>query len=141
MRWTPYWDALSRTESLILCFTNAGDRIAHTEEAVPGILVDYTASEQIVDLDLHDISPLDIVFHLYDTDQVVGDKQPLNITWDYDPGSGDLLVYLTGEKVIGQLRHTEDPRVFVGVTDEGLWQAFVVKDAVQNIPAGASQAA
>ncbi len=130
-------------ESLDIYFAKAnrsGVRIVNTNHIAPGLLADFTASEQLVSLELEGAAQ-DTVCHFYDTDQCVGHKQPLAITWDYDPASGDLFVYLTGGKAVGHLRHTEDPRVLIGTTDEGLWQAFVVRDAAQSIPAGASQAA
>ncbi len=137
MHYIAYWD----TKTLAIYFTRATPGVIdHTDHIAQAIVVDYTASEQLVSLDLN-YAPHHSVCHFYDTDQWVGDKQPLKVTWDYDPASGDLYVYLTEGKSVGQLRHTEDPRVLIGVTDEGLWQAVVVRDAVQSIPAGASQAA
>ncbi len=112
----------------------------HSDELAPGMVAKYTVSEQLVGLDLYGV-PLGSMFHFYETAQWVGDKQPLAITWDYDPASGDLFVYLTVGKAVGQLVPTEDPRLFMGTTDEGLLQAFVVRDAAQSIPAWASQAA
>ncbi len=115
-----FWD----TKSMIIHFFEATSGvIADSCEIAPGIVADVNESKQLVGLDLYGV-PLGSMYHFYDTDQWVGDKQPLAITWDFDPASGDLFVYLTGGKAVGQLVPTEDPRLFMGTTDEGLVQGY-----------------
>ena len=117
------------TDTLSFYFAKASPGVIdYSDEVAPGVAVDYSASGQLVSVDLNRASRT-TPCHLFDTAEPVGGKQPLGINWEYDATKDELSVVLTATKALSQMLGTDDARINIGTCDSGLWQSLHIMQA------------
>ena len=100
--------------------------IVDSDEVAPGVVVDYSASGQLVSMDLNRFSKtLGSPFHCFDMTEPVG---PF-VEWAYEAAQDELTVFLTADKAAPQRVRTDEARIDIGTCDGGLWHSLHIRQA------------
>ena len=106
--------------------------IDNTEDAVPGLLVDYTATDQIVDFDV-EMASVRTSAHFWQLAADVQGAPPLCLQITYSHEADTLTASFVDNPQHCRLVCTDDDRISIWVDQTEKWQSVVISHAVKSI--------
>ena len=106
--------------------------IDNTEVAVPGLLVDYTATNQIVDFDV-EIASVRTRAHFWQLATAVQGAPPLCLQINYSQEADTLTASFVNNPQHCKLVCTDDDRITIWVDHAEKWESIVISHAMKSI--------
>lgn len=127
------YEYFSDTDTLSIYLVNpTKGLIDNSDEVVPGLLVDYTADNKIVAMDIFDASN-STPAHFMDHAKIHEGKAPFHLQEDYDAEQQHFVVTLLDNPPKSSYVATDDERIRVGVTNNGQWTSIKILHATESI--------
>ncbi len=123
----------SETDTLSIFFVKAAPGlIDSTDDALPGLLVDYTDKEELVSVDIR-MASRHTRAHFWDTAADVQDAPPLCLQTKYVAEEDSLTVSLVDNPQHCKAVPTDDDRIVVWVDGAGKWESIAISKALTSI--------
>lgn len=106
--------------------------IDNTEDAVPGLLVDYTQEQNVVSFDIR-LASVRTRAHFWDTATVVQAAPPLCLQTKYSQEADTFTVSFVDSPQHCTSICTDDDRISIWVDSSGSWESVVIAHARESI--------
>ena len=106
--------------------------IAESDEVVPGLLVDYTADNKIVSIDIWRASNRTPA-HFWDHGEVYDGKPPLRLQTEYDVTRQQFIIAVVDDLCRVKPAGTDDERITVWEDSDGRWTSITISNAAESI--------
>ena len=103
-----------------------------TEDAVPGLLVDYTDEEKVVTFDVR-MASVRTRAHFWDTATDVQGAPPLCLQTKYSQDADTFTVSFVDNPQHCRLVCTDDDRITIWVDSAEKWESVVISHAMESI--------
>ena len=106
--------------------------IDNTEDAVPGLLVDYNQEQKIVSFDIR-LASVRTRAHFWDTATDVQAAPPLCLQTNYSPEANTLTISFVDSPQHCRSICTDDDRLSIWVDHIGNWESVVIAHAIESV--------
>lgn len=121
------------TDTLSVYFVKASSGlIDDTEDAVPGLLVDYTQEQKVVSFDIR-LASVRTRAHFWDTATNVQAAPPLCLQTTYSPEANTFTVSFVDSPQHCRSACTDDDRISIWVDPVGNWESVVIAHARESV--------
>lgn len=121
------------TDTLSVYFVKASPGlIDNTEDAVPGLLVDYTQEQKVVSFDIR-LASVRTRAHFWDTATNVQAAPPLCLQTTYSPEANTFTVSFVDSPQHCRSACTDDDRISIWVDPVGNWESVVIAHARESV--------
>lgn len=122
----------TETDTLSVAFVTPMRGLIHdSDEAVPGLLVDYTNEQKIVNLDISCAST-QTRGHFSDTDTAMSIVTPACVQAEYSQETDTLTVSFVNNPQHCSEQCTDDDRIVVWLSESGKWEGIVIAHAMES---------
>lgn len=123
----------SDTDTLSIYLVKATKgRVTESDEVVPGLLVDYTADNKIVAMDIWDVSNKTPA-QFWEDKAVIEGKAPLHLQQEYNADQQHFIIVLVDSPSHSQYVTTDDERIMIGVSKDGQWTSLKILHPTDSI--------
>lgn len=130
---SPQYRYFCETDTLSVYFVKAvPGLIDNTEDAVDGLLVDYTEDQKIVSFDVR-MASVRTRAHFWDTATDVQGAPPLCLRTEYSEEADTFTVSFVDSPQHCKSVCTDDDRISVWVNDSDKWESVVIAHAMESI--------